>query len=126
MKIIAQFENIADTRDGQALLTLKVPSIQHSNMINDIEKDCDLSVEISKAKSKRSIEQNRLMWKLLSEIDKVTNGERSNDEWSFYIQALERAGAKSYVIIAPVTFEDAIRRTYRAFEYLCQIGRAHV
>ena len=57
--------------------------------------DMALTVEIRPYKSKRSIEQNRLMWEMLDLLSEKVNGKRDSDlVWQTYIIMLERFGAK--------------------------------
>ena len=100
------------------MLTLKIDNLQHAKMAEEIKQDTLLSVEINEAKSKRSIEQNRLLWKLLSEIDKAVNGWRSNDEWSFYIEALERCSAKFEYIACIEDAEEMLKKVFRAVKFV--------
>lgn len=53
-------------------------------------------VDISTKKQKRSIEQNRYMWALLTEIDEKVNGSRN--PWNWYINAIKRTGVKTKII----------------------------
>lgn len=72
------------------------------------------TVDFTKYREKRSLEQNAKLWKLLEEIDHAVNGERSNDSWSIYIQALERAGAKKDTIQCKQAAENDLKETFRA------------
>ena len=94
MKIIGNFKDLLQDSTGKGIVSFLVSNFSHKTQLSTLEKDKTYSIEIKEVKSKRSIEQNRYMWALLHEIDVAMNGERSNDEWSVYIQCLERAGAK--------------------------------
>jgi hypothetical protein len=72
------------------------------------------TVSISPYKSSRSLEQNRLMWKLIQEIAKHTG----NDEMDIYISGLEKANAKCDFIMALPETEDNLRRVYRAVKVM--------
>lgn len=79
---------------------------------NQIEVDTskEYSLEIKELKSKRSVEQNRLMWKLIHEIAK----EQSMDEMEVYIQALEECNAKYEYVLAQGEAEDKLKKGFRA------------
>ena len=117
MKVIATKERLFTDKAGNGVLQLKIPNLRHQKMLEGLEGDL-LSVELKKAKNLRSIEQNKLMWALLSDIDKKMNGERSNDSWSIYLEALRRAGAKCEYIVASIEAEDRLKKSVRALEFV--------
>lgn len=118
MKFIGELDRITYDHEGNEILGLKVENRQHQLMINEIEKGEALSVEITKVKSKRSVEQNRLLWALLADIDKARNGWRANDELAVYTEALERAGAKYEYIACLDKAEDMLRKAFRAVQFV--------
>lgn len=118
MKLIAEYDRTSYDAEGNAILSLKVPRHQHKQLLAQIDQNAPLAVEINRYKSKRSTEQNRYMWALLSEIDKARNGSRSNAEWDIYIEALERSGAKYEYIACLRAAEDMLRQSFRAIKYI--------
>ncbi len=118
MRIIAEYDRTSYDAEGNAILSLKVPRHQHKQLLAEVDQNAPLAVEITKYKTKRSTEQNRYMWALLSEIDKARNGSRSNAEWDIYIEALEAAGAKYEYIACLTAAEDMLRRSFRAIKYI--------
>ena len=117
MKIIGTLRDFIPSYDG-GIVSFNVDSVRHAGLLKELEPNTLYSIEIHKAKSKRSNEQNRLMWKLLSEIDKKMNGERSNDEWSIYLMALERAGAKCEYVACLPKAEDLLKKQFRAVKLM--------
>ncbi len=113
MKVIATVRDYFRHQSG-GILQLNIENIRHSEMLNELTEDKTYSVEIKEVKSARSIQQNKYLWALLSEIDKELNGDRSNDEMSIYIQALERAGAKYEYIGALPEAEEMLKKNFRA------------
>ena len=70
--------------------------------------------EVKEPKSKRSIEQNKLLWVLINKIAKETY----QDDMEVYCTALERADAKSdYFITATVT-ENELRKCFRGVKFI--------
>ena len=118
MRIIAEYDRTSYDADGNAILSLKVPRHQHKQLLAELDQSAPLAVEINRYKSKRSTEQNKYMWVLLSKIDKARNGNRSNAEWDIYIEALERAGAKYEYIACLTAAEDMLRKSFRAIQYV--------
>ena len=71
-------------------------------------------VEIKEPKSKRSLEQNKMLWQLIHAIAKETH----QDDMEVYCTVLERADALSdYIITAELTDED-LRHHFRGVRYI--------
>lgn len=105
MKIVAKIHQTFQNGSNQMLLI-------ENTSFNQIEVDTskEYSLEIKELKSKRSVEQNRLMWKLIHEIAK----EQSMDEMEVYIQALEECNAKYEYVLAQEEAEDKLKKGFRA------------
>ena len=71
-------------------------------------------VEIKEPKSKRSLDQNRLLWKLIHSIAKETY----QDDMDVYCTALERADALSDYVITATDMEDALRKSFRGVKFV--------
>ena len=72
------------------------------------------SVEIKEPKSKRTLQQNAYMWKLITEIAKVQH----QDEADVYIQALETANAKYEFVLGLESIETELRKNFRGVKVL--------
>jgi hypothetical protein len=70
--------------------------------------------EIKEPKSKRSLEQNKLLWKLIHRIAKETY----QDDMDVYCGVLERADALSDYVITAVDMEDALRKSFRGVRFI--------
>ena len=70
--------------------------------------------EIKEPKSKRSLEQNRLLWKMVHSIAKETG----QDDMDIYCTALERADALSDYVITATDMEDALRKQFRGVKFI--------
>lgn len=70
--------------------------------------------EIKEPKSKRSLEQNKLLWKLIHHIAKETY----QDDMSVYCAVLERADALSDYVIAAVDMVEALRKSFRGVKFI--------
>lgn len=68
------------------------------------------SMEIKEPKSKRTIKQNKYMWKLIHEISKIN----FQDEMEIYCLALEEANAKYEYLIGTEEVIDELRKNFRA------------
>lgn len=77
--------------------------------------DMPLTVEVRPYKSKRSIEQNRLMWKMLDLLSEKVHRRKDSDlVWQTYIIMLERFGAKYEYLMALPEAEKMLKEQFRA------------
>lgn len=82
---------------------------------NDLELGKVYNITFKKYRSCRSIEQNKLMWEIISRIAKETN----NDEMDVYAYGLEKANAKfEFLMILPEALES-VKQTFRAVK-ICE------
>lgn len=70
--------------------------------------------EIKELKSQRSLEQNKLLWKLIHRIAKET----FQDDMNVYCAVLERADALSDYVITATDMGDALRKTFRGVKFI--------
>ena len=71
-------------------------------------------VEIKEPKSKRSLEQNKMLWQLIHAIAKETH----QDDMEVYCACLERADALSDYIITAYDMEDELRKCFRGVRFV--------
>ena len=79
-----------------------------------LEMDKIYVCEIKQPKSRRSLEQNKLLWKLVHNIAKATH----QDDMDVYCAILERADAKSDYVITAFEMEDALRKSFRGVKFI--------
>lgn len=70
--------------------------------------------DIKEPKSQRSLEQNRLLWKLIHNIAKKTY----QDDMDVYCATLERADAKSDYVITAMDIADDLRKSFRGVKFI--------
>ena len=70
--------------------------------------------EIKEPKSKRSLEQNKLLWKLIHRIAKETY----QDDMEVYCAVLERADALSDYVITAMDMQDTLRKSFRGVKFI--------
>ena len=70
--------------------------------------------ELKEPKSKRSIEQNKMLWQLIHTIAKETHQE----DMEVYCACLERADALSDYIITAYDMEDDLRKCFRGVRFM--------
>lgn len=71
-------------------------------------------VEVKEPKSKRSLEQNKMMWQLIHTIAK----KQHQDDMEVYCALLERADALSDYIITAYDMEDDLRKCFRGVRFI--------
>lgn len=70
--------------------------------------------EVKEPKLQRSLQQNRLLWKLIHRIAKATY----QDDMDVYCGVLEKADALSEYIITATDMEDAFRKSFRGVKFI--------
>lgn len=120
MKIVGQPLRRLINEDGYTEITFLVKNYRNQQLVKELEKDKCYRIELNVVKSKRSIEQNNLMWKLIHEISQKINGTLANDDddWDVYLTALERAGAKFEYLAGYPQVENLLRQQYRAVKVM--------
>ena len=92
--------------------TNKIANYRHTRILDELDVDKVYSIEIKERKSKRSIEQNRLLWQLLHELEKVTR----EPAMDWYIKALMETGAKVDYLWGTEATENTLKLTFRAVQ----------
>lgn len=69
---------------------------------------------IEEYKYKRSIEQNKKLWKIIHLIAKQTN----MDDFDVYVGLLEKADAKSDYVITATDLEVELRKNFRGVKFV--------
>lgn len=75
----------------------------------DLE-DKDYLIEVKEAKDKRTMQQNKYMWKLIHEIAKA----QYQDDMDIYINALEESNAKYEYLMGLPNIQDELKKSFRA------------
>lgn len=114
MKVHARMKDLLYSTRGATVL-FDISNYQHQQYLLELEQDVDYTLEIKKVKSKRSLEQNALLWKLLHMLE-IKSREEAMD---WYIKALIETGAKCTYIAAPQGSEKQLMLAYRAVQQVC-------
>ena len=119
MKIRAKIDRISLT-PTEAVVTLLTTEKYKLNELAEMQKTASqgeygLEIEIKPYKSKRSLEQNRLMWEMLDLLSEKVNNKRDSEAvWETYIIMLERFGAKYEYLMALPEAEKMLKEQFRA------------
>ena len=80
----------------------------------ELDQSKDYLMEVKEPRSKRSLEQNRLLWKLIHRIAKETY----QDDMDIYCTVLERADALSDYVITATDMQDTLRKNFRGVKFI--------
>ena len=106
--------------EGRTEITLELNSYQDNQVITQLEKGCLYRLKWAEIKSKRSIQQNNLMWELIHEISVSRNSElaTNSDDWDVYLEALEKAQAKCEILAIRPEAIPMLKEHFRAVKEL--------
>lgn len=119
MRVNGTYLRRITNENGNLELSFEISSYYALEQAKSLEKGKEYRIEINEIKSKRSIEQNKMMWKLIHELNKALYGDEEH-EWDLYIQALEKTGAKYEYIAALPESEEMLKKSFRAIKKLNQ------
>lgn len=95
MKVKAKYNG--SRQDGDSLiLEFKLDSWLFQRIRDNLQVGDEYLLEATKYRKKRTLEQNALMWELLTQIDEHVNGTR--EPWQWYVLAIKQTGAKTKVV----------------------------
>lgn len=114
MNITGIYTKKVTNEKGECEITITLPYFQEISL----EKEKLYRIAFNEIKSKRTLEQNALMWSLIHEIAVARSGERANDDWEIYIEALERAGARFEYIASLPEAEEMLKSQFRAIKLM--------
>lgn len=115
MKLIGNYSRVGRNENNETEITLTIRE-NYKYLLQDLDKETIYSIDISKARDKRTDKQNKYMWALIGEIDKARNGDRANDDFDIYLEALVRAGAKFTHLLVEPEAEKMLRGSFRAIQ----------
>lgn len=78
----------------------------------DIEPNKEYVLELKEVRSKRSLQQNKMMWALIHQI--ADHKDMNMKEIEIYTSALEEANAKYIYLMGIKEAEDELRKNFRA------------
>ena len=112
MKLNAKIDNIILDNHNTAHLNLLVSNYRQAHELVTLDNEKLYTVELKEVKSKRSIESNRLLWKLLGELEKHSD----IGLMTWYISALQDADCKPTYLVGNEELYETIVMSFRAVE----------
>lgn len=118
MNVYGEYVRRVTDENGDIEVTFKIHNYRDKEVTKELEKDKTYKIGLNIVKSKRTLEQNALMWELIHEINIARGTKRANDDWDIYLEALQRAGIKTEYIAALPETEEMLKKQFRAVKYI--------
>ena len=98
----------------QIFRNIKSQMLLIENLFMDLDIDTEKTyiLELKEFKSKRTLQQNKLMWALIRKIASHEDMQQEPEE--IYVSALEEANLRSTYLLAPEEAEEELRKNFRA------------
>lgn len=107
--------------NGEIIVQFKALNTTALTAVEEQKDETPLVVDFKKYKSKRSIEQNRLLWALLGKLSEAINGTADTaDVWEIYSVMLEEVGAKYEILYCIPAAEDMLKTSFRAIRKIAE------
>jgi len=115
MKIIGKYNSKLLDENNNLILQLSISDFNSKKRIEELDKTKTYNIEIKEVKSKRSLQQNKLLWEIIGDLA----AEMSEDKMSIYINLLKEANCNSEWLKTPKKETiEAFKDTFRAVEYI--------
>jgi len=95
--------------NNNLILQLSISDFNSKKRLEELDKTKTYNIEIKEVKSKRSLEANRLLWKIIGDLSR----EMQDDEMNIYTLLLEETKAKFVWIKGLKETKDDLLRAYR-------------
>lgn len=119
MKLKGRLKNLNYSLDGKPQVTFEIERYLDVNKINEIGSEDLLNVNISNARKSRTLDQNNLLWAIISDIDKKINGIPSEvTRWELYVAGIEEAGVEYQDVLIPKKSLNIFTSAFRAYKIL--------
>lgn len=119
MKLKGRLKNLNYSLEGKPQVTFELERYLDINKIGEIKGDDLLNINISNVRKSRTLDQNNLLWAIISDIDKKVNGIPSEiSRWDLYIQGIEEAGVEFEDVIIPKKSLKIFKQAFRSYKIL--------
>jgi hypothetical protein len=125
MKFVAEKCSRMTDEDGNVIVSFKVTGYERrlaEMAVESSKKLAAISVELTEKKSQRSLDQNAMLWSLITKLSLRTCGDKSPTALNqLYCAMLEEANCVSEYIVAPKSDEMETKLT-KAFRAIRNMG----
>jgi hypothetical protein len=99
---------------GESEVTFSLSNYRHQQQIKSLDKETLYSIEIKKARSKKSLQQNSYLWAMIHKLELHTG----EDGMDIYCKALVEANAKFFYIASiPEAYEELLSAHRAVMKY---------
>lgn len=116
MKLLAQKHSLFYDEQGNPIIAFVINNPFSKKVFEQMDLDATYSLEFKPVKDRRTIQQNKYMWQLISELAQAINGD--NDIMAIYCNALEMFSNKFVVLKAPLDSQKILANNFRAVRLL--------
>ena len=121
MKLIGRFKDFSQGFTGERSITFSIESHISLNALNELQGK-QLAIEVKEHKNSRSLNQNRLLWKMIHDIAHHTG----HSDYEIYVALLERADVLSDFVYTNTEMIEALRKSFRAVQFVTQINDQYI
>ena len=126
IRLTGKIGSLYRNTDGEGVITFTTPLVRVLEKLRKLDPTKEYSIEVRAVKSKRSLEQNRLLWGLIRQIDEAENGKATaQGSHAIYITLLEMADAKVDFIASLPEAESLLRQSFRAVKFIQQFKQGN-
>lgn len=101
-------------KDNGVEITLLINDYSSKKQLDNLELNQDYNIELKKPRSKRSLNQNAMLWELINKLAYTLN----MNDLDVYALLLKECNAKSELIKCKVEAYDALRQVFRCVTFL--------
>lgn len=111
MKALAKYIRKSINENENIEITFEIADIITSEEIKLLNKEKIYLLDIEERKKKKTLQQNKFVWKLCQLIAKKLNDD--NDELDVYCNAIEFAGVKADFVMGLPEIEETLKKQFR-------------
>ena len=121
MNLVGRFKDFSQGFTGERSITFSIESHLSLNALNDLQGKT-LAIEVKEHKNSRSLNQNRLLWKMIHDIARHTG----HSDYEIYVALLERADVLSDYVYTKSEMLEALRKSFRAVQFVTEINGQYI
>lgn len=111
MKTLGTYKRMSVNEDGDLEITFAISNYLSKKECQLLKKEQIYSLDIEEKKDRKTLQQNRYLWKLCSLLAQKINGD--NDAMNIYCDALVNASIKCEYYMALPEAEKTLKKAYR-------------
>ena len=123
MDLRGNIQEITFSNIGEPILRIKLNRTARVNDVINYEENEPVKLKITKAGNSRTLEQNNLLWAIISDIDKGLNAiPTETGRWDIYTIGIEELGVEYEDYKLPRQSVDMVRKAFRKCRVIEEYG----